>query len=345
MHPYAEGDRVSIVLDGGQQVVCQHRRFQGMTGTFVVAKQGRAYVVEFTDKNKKVGHRSTRAPTPNGMICYVGKEIHRFRYCAVTFSRLRTIHAKSNLVSSRWRWSMQSGLQVPNRGGSATSSKVHGQLHEALADIESIADNDFIRSKIAEIRPQTPAEIRVIVAAPFRIQVSESEIEQIITREADDLIVFHSATHLSWNCIGGPRNMQSTPGSPDLSGEWVIRIIDGSPQGVAPGVTHAITEKGLYLIRHRGGSVGERITVTDGEGIVGMLRHRDLSRTVQKELVGILTEIIKENPEVFLMFYNRGGPINRKMHVPNSHRSWSLKGSGHGEESVVVQVGLIFQIY
>ena len=67
-----------------------------------------------------------------------------------------------------------------NRGGSATSSKVHGQLHEDLADVDSIADNDFLRSKIAEIRPQTPAEIRVIVA-PFRIQVSESEIEQIIT--------------------------------------------------------------------------------------------------------------------------------------------------------------------
>jgi predicted nucleic acid-binding OB-fold protein len=109
--------------------------------------------------------------------------------------------------------------------------------------------------------------------------------------------------------------MQSTPGGPDLSGEWVIRIIDESPQGVAPGVTHAITEKGLYLIRYRGGSFGERITVTDGEGIVGLLRHRDLSSTVQGELVGTLTDIIKENPEVFLMFYNRGGPINRKMHA------------------------------
>ena len=82
--------------------------------------------------------------------------------------------------------------------------------------------------------------------------------------------------------------MQSTPGGPDLSGEWVIRIIDESPQGVAPGVTHAITEKGLYLIRYRGGSFGERITVTDGEGIVGLLRHRDVSSTVQGDLVGCL---------------------------------------------------------
>ncbi|HII49126.1 MAG TPA: DUF655 domain-containing protein [Candidatus Thalassarchaeaceae archaeon] len=109
--------------------------------------------------------------------------------------------------------------------------------------------------------------------------------------------------------------MQPTPGGPDLSGEWVIRIIDDSPQGVAPGVTHAITEKGLYLVRYRGGSAGEKITVTDGEGIVGMLRHRDLSGTTQGELVGTLTEIIRSNPDVFMMFYNRGGPINRKMHA------------------------------
>ena len=51
MHTYAVGDRVAIVLDGGQQRGMPHRRFQGMTGT-IVAKQGRAYVVEFTDKNK-----------------------------------------------------------------------------------------------------------------------------------------------------------------------------------------------------------------------------------------------------------------------------------------------------
>ena len=109
--------------------------------------------------------------------------------------------------------------------------------------------------------------------------------------------------------------MQPTPGGPDLSGEWVIRIIDDSPQGVAPGVSHAITEKGLYLVRYRGGSVGEQITVTDGDGIVGMLRHRDLSGTTQGDLVSTLTEIIRANPDVFMMFYNRGGPINRKMHA------------------------------
>ena len=32
MHDYREGDRVAIVLDGGQQQGMPHRRFQGKTG-------------------------------------------------------------------------------------------------------------------------------------------------------------------------------------------------------------------------------------------------------------------------------------------------------------------------
>ena len=109
--------------------------------------------------------------------------------------------------------------------------------------------------------------------------------------------------------------MQPSPDVPDFSGAWTIRILDSNPQGVSPGVSHAITEKGLYLIRYRGGEQGESIVVNDGEGIVGMLRYSDLSVPVQSEFSTILKEIILANPEVFLMFYNRGGPINRKMHT------------------------------
>ena len=50
MHEYAEGDRVAIILDGGQQMGMPHRRFQGATGVFE-AKQGRAWVVALLDKN------------------------------------------------------------------------------------------------------------------------------------------------------------------------------------------------------------------------------------------------------------------------------------------------------
>ena len=50
IHEYSEGDRVAIVIDGGQQKGMPNRRFQGRTGT-ISAKQGRAYVVSVKDGN------------------------------------------------------------------------------------------------------------------------------------------------------------------------------------------------------------------------------------------------------------------------------------------------------
>ena len=52
MHPYEEGDRVAIVLDGAQHKGMPHRRFQGRTGK-IAGKQGRAYIVNFKDGNMK----------------------------------------------------------------------------------------------------------------------------------------------------------------------------------------------------------------------------------------------------------------------------------------------------
>ena len=50
MHEYEEGDRVAIVLDGGQQMGMPHRRFQGRTG-FIQKRQGKAWVVAVKDGN------------------------------------------------------------------------------------------------------------------------------------------------------------------------------------------------------------------------------------------------------------------------------------------------------
>ena len=50
MHKYEPGDRVAIVLDGGQQRGMPHRRFQGRTG-FIREQQGKAYVVAVKDGN------------------------------------------------------------------------------------------------------------------------------------------------------------------------------------------------------------------------------------------------------------------------------------------------------
>ena len=50
MHEYAEGDRVAIILDGGQQMGMPHRRFQGRT-VFIQGRQGKAWVVAVKDGN------------------------------------------------------------------------------------------------------------------------------------------------------------------------------------------------------------------------------------------------------------------------------------------------------
>jgi large subunit ribosomal protein L21e len=50
MHPYQEGDKVAIVLDGAQQRGMPHRRFQGKTGV-ISGTQGRAFVVKVSDGN------------------------------------------------------------------------------------------------------------------------------------------------------------------------------------------------------------------------------------------------------------------------------------------------------
>ena len=50
MHDYEAGDRVAIVLDGGQQMGMPHRRFNGRTG-FIEKRQGVAWVVSVKDGN------------------------------------------------------------------------------------------------------------------------------------------------------------------------------------------------------------------------------------------------------------------------------------------------------
>jgi large subunit ribosomal protein L21e len=50
IHQYEEGDRVAIVLDGGQQMGMPHRRFHGRTG-FIQHRQGVAWIVAVKDGN------------------------------------------------------------------------------------------------------------------------------------------------------------------------------------------------------------------------------------------------------------------------------------------------------
>ena len=62
-----QGDRVAIVLDGGQQMGMPHRRFHGRTG-FIEKRQGVAWVVSVKDGNmQKTVIATTRTPPPIGV--------------------------------------------------------------------------------------------------------------------------------------------------------------------------------------------------------------------------------------------------------------------------------------
>ena len=50
LHEYDTGDRVAIVLDGGQQGGMPHRRFNGRT-RFIQKRQGVAWIVAVKDGN------------------------------------------------------------------------------------------------------------------------------------------------------------------------------------------------------------------------------------------------------------------------------------------------------
>ncbi|MDP6856457.1 MAG: hypothetical protein QGH13_02885 [Candidatus Thalassarchaeaceae archaeon] len=104
----------------------------------------------------------------------------------VDFSTVRDLLQNANEEREEQSMEQQKAMEHAewaasnNRGGQATTDKIFTQLFDALSDVECISENGMLRSKIAEIRPDSPSQIRVILA-PHRIQISEGEIDQIIT--------------------------------------------------------------------------------------------------------------------------------------------------------------------
>ena len=91
-----------------------------------------------------------------------------------------------------------------------------------------------------------------------------------------------------------------------MDGETQARVLDHQPSGLI----QAITEKGMYPIRmrasvdgasHAAGTMIELGTVN----VLGTVRHRDLSSIAQSSLHGAVKNILTDNPEVCLSFYNR----------------------------------------
>lgn len=104
----------------------------------------------------------------------------------VDFSTVRDLLQKANDDREEQSQEQQKAMEhaewaaSDNRGSRPSNSDVFSQLYEALSDVDCISENDLLRSKMAEIRPDSPAQVRVILA-PYRIQITEGEIDQIIT--------------------------------------------------------------------------------------------------------------------------------------------------------------------
>ncbi|MFL2976225.1 MAG: hypothetical protein ACJZ49_01595 [Candidatus Thalassarchaeaceae archaeon] len=104
----------------------------------------------------------------------------------VDFSTVRDLLQKANDDREEQSQEQQKAMEhaewaaSDNRGSKPSNSDTFSQLFEALSDVDCISENDLLRSKMAEIRPDSPAQVRVIMA-PYRIQISEGEIDQIIT--------------------------------------------------------------------------------------------------------------------------------------------------------------------
>ena len=111
-----------------------------------------------------------------------------------------------------------------------------------------------------------------------------------------------------------PAGPAAEPGP--LDEETHARVLDHQPSGMIQG----ISEKGLHLVRIRspaGATTHQPGTQVELESVhvLGMTRHRDLSSISQSVLHGVVKNILTDNPEVCLSFYNRARNLTLKMHA------------------------------
>ena len=114
-----------------------------------------------------------------------------------------------------------------------------------------------------------------------------------------------------------PRDPTAPAAEPGpLDEETHARVLDHQPSGMIQG----ISEKGLYLLRIRSTAAstthmsGTRVEL-ENVNVLGMTRHRDLSAIAQSELQNVVKDILSDNPEVCLSFFNRAGNLTLKMHA------------------------------
>ena len=87
----------------------------------------------------------------------------------------------------------------------------------------------------------------------------------------------------------------------------------------------ALTEKSLYLVKLRSVNTitqfetGQRVAISEDErdeieSVLRIIRYKDLTGQGKNDISQVIGEIILENPEPYLSFFNRAGHLSRKMH-------------------------------
>ena len=103
--------------------------------------------------------------------------------------------------------------------------------------------------------------------------------------------------------------------------ETGLRILDIQDRRPIGHEVQCISEPSLFILRTRvtevtGISVGERVDLPSGNiGALSEVRLKDLSGSSQQELVGALSNSIREDQDRHISFYNSAGPMSLKFHA------------------------------
>jgi len=87
----------------------------------------------------------------------------------------------------------------------------------------------------------------------------------------------------------------------------------------------ALTEKCLFLVKLRSVNTithldtGHRVAISGDakeeiDSVLRIIRYKDLTAQGKSDISQIIGEIILDNPEPYLSFFNRAGHLSRKMH-------------------------------
>ncbi|MBS71322.1 MAG: hypothetical protein CMO20_00015 [Thermoplasmata archaeon] len=108
--------------------------------------------------------------------------------------------------------------------------------------------------------------------------------------------------------------------------ETYCRVLSQEGSGEGGGVIYCISENHLHLIKARAKpgvgnlEVGQKLTMPEDESseiaiVLGRSRYRELSNSAQFALTDVVKQILSDNPDPSLTFYNRAGPVSLKFHA------------------------------